>query len=91
MQLSLSHSVEDKNVSAKPNNSLRHGHFNAQKESSQLFISLKILDLCSCSLSKVQENILMKNLKFTHIPKRNLRRQFVEFTRKVRLIELFFF
>ena len=52
----------------------------------------KILDLSSYSLSKNQKNILIKGLKYTPTPKRNiieLKRDVVEFTRKLTLIEMF--
>ena len=52
----------------------------------------KILNFSSYSLSKNQENILIKGLKYTPTEKCNiieLKRDFVEFTRKLRLIEMF--
>ena len=48
--------------------------------------------MSSYSLSKNQKNILIKGLKYTSTPKRNiieLKRDVVEFTRKLTLIEMF--
>ena len=50
-----------------------------------------MLNLSSYSLSKNQKNILIRGLKYTPTPKRNiikLKRDVAEFTRKLRLIEI---
>ena len=63
-----------------------------RKRHSKIILSPKILNLSSYSLSKNQKNILIKGLKYTTTPKRNiieLKRDVVEFTRKLRLIEIF--
>ena len=63
-----------------------------RKRQSKINLSPKVLNLFRYSLSKNQESILIKGLKYTPTPKRNiieLKRDFVEFTRKLSLIELF--
>ena len=63
-----------------------------RKRQSKINLSPKVLNLFRYSLSKNQESILIKGLKYTPTPKRNiieLKRDVVEFTRKLRLIEMF--
>ena len=63
-----------------------------RKRHSKIILSPKILNLTSYSLSKNQKNILIKDLKYTPTPKCNkigLKRNVVEFTRKLILIEMF--
>ena len=58
-----------------------------------IYLNLKIyLNLSKYSLSKNQKNSLIKGLKYTPTPKRNiieLKKGAVEFARKLRLIEMF--
>ena len=63
-----------------------------RKRHSKIILSPKILNLPSYSLSKNQKKILIKGLKYTPTPKGNiieLKRNVLEFTRKLRLIEMF--
>ena len=62
------------------------------EETIKINLSPKIYNLSSCSLSKNQKIILIKVLKYTPTPKRNIfefKRDVVEFTRNLRLIEMF--
>ena len=63
-----------------------------RKRQSKINLSPKVLNLFRYSLSKNQESILINGLKYTPTPKRNiieLKRDVVEFTRKLRQIEMF--
>ena len=62
------------------------------RDNKKIILCPKIINLPSYSLSNNQKNILIKGLKYTPTSKRNiieLKRDVVEFTRKLRLIEMF--
>ena len=62
------------------------------KRQSKINLSPIIINLSSYCLSRKQKNILIKDLKHRPTPKRNitdLKKDVVEFTRKLRLIEMF--
>ena len=88
-QLSQDDEGEDAQVSTEKNNFFFHGQGALHVRESKLILSPKILNLSGYSLSKNQKNILIKGIKYTPTPKRNiieLKRDVVEYSRKLRLI-----